>query len=42
MRTVDEYWRVDTQLGAERSGLVVGFTRDSEQPELGSVLDNEA
>jgi len=27
--------------GAERGSLVVAFTKDSEQPELGSVLDKE-
>jgi uncharacterized RDD family membrane protein YckC len=40
MPTVDEFWRIAAQVAAERGGLVVGFTRDSEQPELGSVLDN--
>jgi len=40
MPTVDEFWRIAALVAAERGGLVVGFTRDSEQPELGSVLDN--
>jgi uncharacterized RDD family membrane protein YckC len=40
MPTVDEFWRIAAQVATERGGLVVGFTRDSEQPELGSALDN--
>ena len=40
MPTVDEFWRIAALVAAERGGLVVGFTRDSEQPELGSALDN--
>jgi uncharacterized RDD family membrane protein YckC len=40
MPTVDEFWRIATQVAAERGGLVIGFTRDSERPELGSELDN--
>jgi len=40
MPTVDEFWRIAALVAAERGGLVVGFTRDSDQPELGSVLDN--
>src|ERR1700681_590979 len=40
MPTVDEFWRVAAQVASERGGLVVGFTSDSEQPELGSALDN--
>lgn len=40
MPTVDEFWRIAAQVAAERGGLVVGFTRDSDQPELGSALDN--
>jgi uncharacterized RDD family membrane protein YckC len=40
MPTVDEFWRIAAQVAAERGGLVVGFTRDSERPELGSELDN--
>jgi len=40
MPTVDEFWRIAAQVASERGGLVVGFTRDSEQPELGSPLDN--
>lgn len=40
MPTVDEFWQVAAQVSAERGGLVVGFTKDSEQPELGSALDN--
>lgn len=40
MPTVDEFWRIAAQVATERGGLVVGFTRDSDQPELGSMLDN--
>ncbi len=40
MPTVDEFWRVAAQVASERGGLVVGFTRESEQPEIGSALDN--
>jgi uncharacterized RDD family membrane protein YckC len=40
MRTVNEFWTVAAQVASERGGLVVGFTKDSEQPELGSALDN--
>ena len=40
MPTVNEFWKVAAQVAAERGGLVVGFTKDSEQPELGSALDN--
>ena len=40
MPTADEFWKVATQVASERGGLVVGFAKDSEQPELGSALDN--
>jgi uncharacterized RDD family membrane protein YckC len=40
MPTVDEFWKVAAQVASERGGLVVGFAKDSEQPELGSALDN--
>ena len=40
MPTVNEFWQVAAQVAAERGALVVGFTKDSEQPELGSALDN--
>lgn len=40
MATVNEFWKVAAQVASERGGLVVGFTKDSEQPELGSALDN--
>ena len=40
MLNADEFWRVAGQVASERGGLVVGFARDSEQPELGSSLDN--
>ncbi|HME33774.1 MAG TPA: RDD family protein [Candidatus Sulfotelmatobacter sp.] len=40
MPTADEFWRVAAQVASERGGLVVGFAKGSEQPELGSALDN--
>ena len=35
-----EFWRAAAEVVAARGGLVVGFTEDSDQPELGSTLDN--
>ena len=40
MPTINEFWKVAAQVAAERGGLVVGFAKDSKQPELGSALDN--
>jgi uncharacterized RDD family membrane protein YckC len=40
MPTVDEFWNVAAQVASERGGLVVGFAKGSEQPELGAALDN--
>lgn len=40
MPTVNEFWKVAAQVASERGGLVVGFAKDSKQPELGSALDN--
>jgi len=40
MLTVTEFWDAALQVISERGGLVVGFTKDSDQPELGSSLDN--
>jgi uncharacterized RDD family membrane protein YckC len=40
MPTTKEFWKVAAQVASERGGLVVGFAKDSEQPELGSALDN--
>jgi uncharacterized RDD family membrane protein YckC len=40
MPTPNEFWTVAQQVVSERGGLVVGFTRDSTQPELGSTLDS--
>jgi len=40
MPTINEFWEVAAQVASERGGLVVGFAKDSEQPELGSALDN--
>jgi uncharacterized RDD family membrane protein YckC len=39
MPTVNEFWKVAAQVASERGGLVVGFTKDAEQPEVGSRLD---
>lgn len=40
MPTENEFWEAAAEVVAERGGLVVGFTEDSDQPELGSTLDN--
>jgi uncharacterized RDD family membrane protein YckC len=40
MPTVNEFWNVAAQVATERGGLVVGFAKGSEQPELGAALDN--
>lgn len=40
MPTENDFWEVAGQVFSERGGLVVGFNKDSEQPELGSTLDN--
>jgi uncharacterized RDD family membrane protein YckC len=40
MPTADEFWRVATQVASQRGGLVVGFAKGSDQPEVGSALDN--
>ena len=40
MPTVNEFWKVAAQVASERGALVVGFTKESEQPELGSAIDN--
>lgn len=40
MPAPDEFWSVAAQVLAERGCLVVGFGEDSEQPELGSTLEN--
>ena len=40
MPTPNEFWTVTQQIVSERGGLVVGFTADSTQPELGSTLDS--
>jgi uncharacterized RDD family membrane protein YckC len=40
MPTTKEFWKIAAQVASERGGLVVGFAKDSEQPELGSGLDN--
>jgi hypothetical protein len=39
MPTVDEFWQVAGQVASECGGLVVGFSEDALQPELGSTLD---
>lgn len=40
MPTESEFWKAAAQVVAERGGLVVGFTEASDQPKLGSTLDN--
>ena len=40
MPSESEFWEAASQVVSERGGLVVGFTKDSDQPELGSILDN--
>jgi uncharacterized RDD family membrane protein YckC len=40
MPTADEFWEVAAQVALVRGGLVVGFTGEAKQPELGSTLDN--
>jgi uncharacterized RDD family membrane protein YckC len=40
MPTETEFWEAASQIVAERGALVVGFKKDSDQPELGSRLDN--
>lgn len=40
MPTEDEFWKAAAMVVSERGGLVVGFTEASDQPELGSTLDN--
>jgi uncharacterized RDD family membrane protein YckC len=40
MPTADDFWQVATQVASERGGLVVGFSEDALQPELGSTLDS--
>ena len=40
MPTANEFWTIARQVVSERGGLVVGFTKDSTQPELGATLDN--
>jgi len=40
MPTETEFWEAASQVFSERGGLVVAFKKDSDQPELGSTLDN--
>lgn len=40
MPTEIEFWEAASQIVAERGALVVGFKKESDQPELGSRLDN--
>jgi uncharacterized RDD family membrane protein YckC len=40
MLTPDEFWSVASQVVSERGHLVIGFSEGSDQPELGSELDN--
>src|SRR5579872_4779593 len=40
MPTENDFWEVAAQVFSERGGLVVGFSKDAAQPELGSTLEN--
>jgi len=40
MPTENDFWEAAAHVFSERGGLVVGFSKDSTQPELGSTLDN--
>lgn len=40
MPSSDEFWIVAAQVVSERGHLVIGFSEGSDQPELGSDLDN--
>jgi uncharacterized RDD family membrane protein YckC len=40
MPTETEFWEAASQVVSERGALVVGFKKDSDQPELGSTLNN--
>jgi len=40
MLSADEFWSAASEVFSERGHLVVGFSEGSEQPELGSMLDN--
>jgi len=39
MLSESEFWQAAAQVASERGGLVVGFTPDSDQPALGSMLN---
>ena len=40
MPSAEEFWPVAAKVVSERGHLVIGFSEGSEQPELGSTLDN--
>jgi uncharacterized RDD family membrane protein YckC len=40
MPSADEFWSAASEVISERGHLVVGFSEGSEQPELGTTLDN--
>lgn len=40
MPTADEFWSAASEVVSERGHLVIGFSEGSEQPELGTTLDN--
>lgn len=40
MPSADEFWSAASEVVSERGHLVVGFGEGSEQPELGTSLDN--
>ena len=40
MPSADEFWSAASEVVSERGYLVIGFSEGSEQPELGTTLDN--
>ena len=40
MPSADEFWSAASEVVSERGHLVIGFTEGSEQPELGTALEN--
>src|SRR2546423_13110734 len=40
MPSADEFWSAASEVVSERGHLVIGFTESSEQPELGTTLEN--
>ena len=40
MQSADEFWSAASEVVSERGHLVIGFSEGSEQPELGTTLEN--